>query len=213
MRARLDSIYNIIVDRSPQEWVVGIGIALLLALALVGVYMLCRRWLKVTDSPAPLAALAIVAIFTGMTIAAVYVHSSLRGRDAPSTAGAGGAGRGPGGGQAKAKGGGGGGQLNAFTKKVAERIVANADTDKDGLVSPDEAGTAAAAFIKEADVKEKGGLDSETLLTAIRERGRAGGGAPPQPGGPAAKSGGTPPAPGGPAEKSAESAPAPRPRS
>ena len=67
----------------------------------------------------------------------------------------------------------------------APRILAAADANKDGRLSPDEAAKAAEGFVREADTKKKGSLDEDTLAGAINQRmGPPPGFGPGGPGGP-----------------------------
>jgi hypothetical protein len=169
-----DSVVNMLLDRSPQEWIAAIGIALLLALAVAGALVACRRWLKVTDDTAPLVGLALLAIFAGMVFGGVYVRMEQRAsaRAAAEAAPPGG----PGPGLGKGKGAGGG--IGGFTTRMAGAIIENADVDHDGVLSMEEAANAAAKFVKETDAGGKGGIDRQTLLNALRERLRPPGAAP-----------------------------------
>src|SRR5271170_3587496 len=98
MRPYLDSVLDVTLDRSPQEWIVGIVIALFLALALAGVNMAFRRWVKAKDDTVPLVGVGVVAIFAGMVIAGMYfeVHRKVAAGPAPVGGGPGGPGGGPG---------------------------------------------------------------------------------------------------------------------
>ena len=159
MRPDMESVINILLDRSPQEWVEGIMAALFLALGLAGANMAFRRWIKATDDSTPLVGLALIAIFAGMVIATLRVH--LRERDfSRPTADAG-----PAGGQFR-----GGFPGSRTSSRMAELIFENADADHDGLLSTEEAATAAATFVKQADTGAKGALDRDVLIGIIRER-------------------------------------------
>ena len=68
---------------------------------------------------------------------------------------------------------------------LAPRILAAADANKDGRLSPEEAATAAEGFVRAADAKKKGSLDEDTLAGAINQRmGPPPGFGPGGPGGP-----------------------------
>jgi hypothetical protein len=176
-----DSVINILLDREPQEWIVGLVVALFLALALAGAHMAAIKWLKATEGLAPLVAMSIIAIFAGMVIAGIYVQLTPKvtkvagppgdGRPPGGGFGGGGGGRGPG-------GGGGGGRL---ATTMTNRILETADADHDGRLSIEEAANAAAKFVKEADTTDKGGLDHDALLNLLRESFRPPGGGPPTP--------------------------------
>ncbi len=68
---------------------------------------------------------------------------------------------------------------------LGPRILEAADANKDGRLSPEEAGKAAERFVREADTKKKGSLDEDTLAGAINQRmGPPPGFGPGGPGGP-----------------------------
>src|SRR3954454_12534950 len=137
MRPYLDSVINALLDRSSHEWIEGLLVALLLALALAGAHIACRRWLKVKGDAAPLAGLAVIAIFAGMVIASVYIQVKMRAAAlatvmATNTSAAGGPGAAPGGAPGGGPGPGGGGRgQGAATSRMADLIFENADTDHD----------------------------------------------------------------------------------
>jgi hypothetical protein len=54
-----------------------------------------------------------------------------------------------------------------LAKTLAEQIMKVADTDEDDRLSPTEAATAAERFVREADVRKKGSLDSAALALAL----------------------------------------------
>ncbi len=97
--------------------------------------------------------------------------------------------------------GGPGGGIGNF---LAPQILAVADTNKDGRISPDEAGAAAELFIRSAESGRKESVDSDELARAMNRpmgppRGPGGPGGPPPggPGGPGGRPGGRG-GPGGP---------------
>jgi hypothetical protein len=53
---------------------------------------------------------------------------------------------------------------------LAPRILAAADANKDGRLSPEEAAKGAERFVRDADTKTKGSLDEHTLAGAINQR-------------------------------------------
>ncbi len=53
---------------------------------------------------------------------------------------------------------------------LAPQILQLADANKDGKLSPEEAGSAAAKFIGEADAKKAGGIDADALASAINRK-------------------------------------------
>ena len=79
MKPYLESVWNVTLDRPPQEWIVAIVVALFLALALAGANAALRRWVKVTDESVPLVGLAVIAIFCGMVIAGMHIELNNKG--------------------------------------------------------------------------------------------------------------------------------------
>jgi hypothetical protein len=53
---------------------------------------------------------------------------------------------------------------------IAPQIIAAADTDKDGRLSPDEASKAASQFVRDADTARKGSIDTDVLAQAMNRR-------------------------------------------
>ena len=190
MDSSRDSYLNLLLDRSSNEWVGALLIALFLSLALVGVHMACRRFLKLKDETAPLVGLGMIAVFVGMLIAGAYVDlaerkPALSAADGGAATGAGPA-RGPGGpGGGGGPGSGRGGGPGGFTTRLSSAIIDSADTDHDGALSADEAASAAAKFVKEGGKDGKDKIDREALQALIRERTRPSGGAPGAPATPA----------------------------
>jgi hypothetical protein len=170
MRPYLESVINVMLDRKPEEWIEGIVVALFLALALAGASGALRRWKKAADETMLLVVPAIVVIFTGMVMAAGYVQlmSKRAARPTEFVIPQGRPFRGPEGG----------------SSRMADLILEAADADRDGRISTDEAATAAARFVKEAEVNGKSALDREALTTSLREHLRPPGGAPPFPNAP-----------------------------
>jgi hypothetical protein len=208
----LESVSNAVLDRTPQEWIVGLVVALFLALALAGVLLALRRWVKIQDETAPLVGTALVAIFAGMVIAGIYVQLDRRASAGQAAArGPGGPGGMPGGGPGGRGGGGGGAGGGRFATTLAGLIFDNADADHDGVITTEEAASAAAKFVHESGSDGKDKLDRDTLANILRERMRPGGGggganAAPQPGG--ASGGRAAPTPS-PAPEPTKGAPAP----
>jgi hypothetical protein len=198
MRPYLDSALDVTLDRSPQEWIVGIVIALFLALALAGVNMAFRRWVKAKDDTVPIVGLGVITIFAGMVIGAMYFEVSRKVAAGPRSPGGGPGGPGgmPGGPGGGGRGGGGG----RMTGRMATLIFENADADRDGLLSIDEAANAAAKFVHDSDTSGKGKLDRDALTSVLRQRLGPPGGASPAPGAP-------PPAPVSPPPPAAVSPP------
>lgn len=53
---------------------------------------------------------------------------------------------------------------------IAPQIIAAADADKDGRLSPEEAGKAAGQFVRDADTARKGSIDTDVLAQAMNRR-------------------------------------------
>ncbi len=84
---------------------------------------------------------------------------------------------------------------------IVQRIMAIADTNRDGSLTPDEAGNAASKLVKSAEPKKNAAPTSQQLAqvlnTQFRPQGMGGPGGPPPDGGPGGF-GGPPGGPGGP---------------
>jgi hypothetical protein len=151
MREFLSSIYDALVDRSPQELIGAILIALTISMATAGLFILLRR--KVSDSLTLLTGLTLLASTTSMALAAGYVLPSHRHARGEAIGPA---------------------RPPHWPPPVPERylvrrIIEVADRDDDGILSADEAADAAARLVREADASGKGSLDSATLAHALRE--------------------------------------------
>jgi hypothetical protein len=157
MERYLQSIFNVVVDRSAESLIGAVLIALVLALVVAGVYALLHR--KVSDPTVLLTCLVMAANVAAMMVAGGYVRTaSMRmGRPGVRSIGVeprfppggfgGGPGRGPG---------------------MASRILDGADSDGDGRLSAAEASEGVDRFMREAGHGEP--LDEEALREAIRER-------------------------------------------
>jgi hypothetical protein len=205
MGSYLQSVTNALLDRTPQEWIVGLAVALFLALALAGVNVAFRRWAKVQDELAPLVGTGLVAIFAGMLVAGIYVQMGRRATSG-ATAGAPGPG-GPGGFPGGGGGGGRGGGGARLATTLAGQVFDNADADHDGMITTEEAANAAAKFVHESAADGKDKLDREGLTNILRERmrppGGGGGGGGGAGGNPAPARGETPKVGGSPAPSAA----------
>ena len=78
MNPASESVTNIMLARSSEEWIAGVMVALILALVLAGAHRACRLLMKDKDDTAVFTGLAIVVIFAGMVIAAVSVQLNLK---------------------------------------------------------------------------------------------------------------------------------------
>ena len=182
MGPNLESIFNIMVDRPPQEWIGGLMVALFLSLALAGADMAFRRWVKVQEDTTPLVGLAMVVIFSGMVIAAVSSELKLKGPAGPAGGdsnerSSGGPGRGPGlDRDSRASGRSGG-----FTSRMADLIFGEPTPTMMDAFFPEEAASAAGKFIEEANRDGETPLDRDALIELLREHLRSPGSPPPPP--------------------------------
>ena len=159
MTEYLQSLTDAVLDRTTEELLGAVMIALALALALAGLYALGRRKLK--DPIMLMTGLMLFANLASMVVAAAYVVKARKditsdGRNAafPPLAGHLGHG-GPPSNHGRPDGPPG--------SAVAFGIVKTADTNNDGKLSPDEA----AAFVRLADTSGKGSIDGHDLETAL----------------------------------------------
>jgi hypothetical protein len=180
MRPYLESVVNVLLDRSPEEWIEGIVVALFLSLALAGAYGVCRRWMKATDDTIPLVVPAMVVILAGMVITAGYVQLKLKAPARPTDPASRFDMRRPQGPPFRGR--------EFMAVRMGNLIFEAADADGDGRLSPDEAVNAAAKFVEDADVNGEGTLDRDALITALRDRLRPPDGAPQPTVGPAPES-------------------------
>jgi hypothetical protein len=151
----LNSIYDVILDRSPEEVLGAIGIAVALSIAISGFFALLRG--KVGDRVLLVVVLLILASVASMGLGAGYIaYAKGHSRKADFSRGEGpppGMGRfGP-------------------RMALASRIMGLADADGNGRLSPEEASEAAALFVVEADTTRDGSIDVASLEGAIGRRG------------------------------------------
>jgi hypothetical protein len=141
-----DALTNVVVDRSADELIGAVMIALGLSLAFAGLDFVSRR--KVRDARMPMIVLMIGANLASMAIAAGYLVHARRTR-APSAAERG---------------------QSAMVRPdpvLVDSIFRTADKNQDGLLSSDEASFAAAEFVRHADLSGKGAIDAPTLAHAL----------------------------------------------
>ncbi len=147
----LNSVGDAVVDRSLQELIGAIMVALALALATAGLYALGRR--KVSDSAMLVTCLTIVSSVASMALAAGYLTERER-RQRQEIPGARSSGFRP----------------RAAVSRgdlMAREIMKMADTDGDHSLSTEEAARAADSFIRAADASGKGSLDAPSLAKAV----------------------------------------------
>ncbi len=149
----LADVGNVLMDRSADELIGAVVIALALSLAATGLSMIGRRGAKKTAMP--MIVLAFVANLVSMVLAAGHVAGG-KSRD-----------------KAVAHGGGvvlSVGPVHASAGALlARKLFSKADADHDGLVSDDEAANAAAAFVREAAARPgRQSIDAETLESLLQ---------------------------------------------
>lgn len=146
MKSYLAPLLDVVSDRSPDELIGALLIALALSLAMTGVYGLARR--KAHDPRILICALMTLVSIASMTLAVGYVASA-SGRGGPD------------------------GVLGFLASPpgrvmLVRRIFEAADTDGDCLLSQDEASHAAAHFVRSLDASGIGGVDEESVRDALR---------------------------------------------
>jgi hypothetical protein len=155
MSEYFESLESAVVDRSPDELVAAIVIALALALAFAGVSLVGRR--NVRNALMPMIALMLVANLASMAVGAGYLLHVDRqlgylqknnNQNAP----------------------------NGSDPMLVDTIFRAADKNEDGLLSGEEASLAAAEFVRKVDANGKGLIDVRSLehaLPAAGFRGRS----------------------------------------
>jgi hypothetical protein len=154
----LESISNFVLERSAEELIVGVFLALVLAMASAGLHALARS--KVKDNVMLLTVIGLVANLVAMLLTAGYVRMN----------------------QDPGRGG------RASTPMVARQrsnpalgrdisleaatltIFESSDTDGDGQLSADEAAAASALFVKKAEFEAGKPLDRAALGQSIQHR-------------------------------------------
>jgi hypothetical protein len=157
MREYLQQICDVILDRTAVELLGAIVVALVASLAMSGIYALVRR--KVSDATALVAGMVLLASLACMAVSASHIAHARRAamgrlggplsrygppRDRPML----------------------GPPMESF---LSLWITKMADTDRDGLVSADEASVAAARFVREAGAEGEEAVNREALTEAIRQ--------------------------------------------
>lgn len=153
-------VWSLVLDRPPAELIGALLAAALLALAMTGLSAVARR--KSGGAFWPAFGVTVCGVGTAAVLAAVYVaHAAGVGRDtAPGPEPA----PGP---VVSIPGGFGPGAGSGPGVMLTPRVLAAADADRDGRLSPAEAADAAARFVREADSAGSGSLDGGALAAAI----------------------------------------------
>jgi hypothetical protein len=146
----LNLLGNAIIDRSPEELIGAVAIALTISLAMAGLYCIGRR--KITENLLPMIVLMIVANLVSMAVGMGYFRVAHKRmgyveqefqRRPPGV---------PGG-----------------SAEVAARwIFRTADSDHDGRLSEEEASLAAADFVRRMDPSGQGSINLRSLDTALQ---------------------------------------------
>jgi hypothetical protein len=158
----LDSVLGL----SAEPIIVGLIIALILALPILGVFAAFRRRGK--DPAMALVGLAVVANLLGMIVASGYVRSTSTSGITPDSnrppmrRGVGPPPRGFRGPEQQDR------PEVSQSENLASRIMLDADVDRDGLLSAGEAAAAASAFVKSASVEDRESIDKATLRELLR---------------------------------------------
>jgi hypothetical protein len=157
MRRYLDSIALLLQERTAEELIVGVFLALLLAIVGAGIHNLARR--KVKDTVPLLTVVCLIANLVAMVASAGYVRMKGRGgnfsnpnnmvvRPAMSR-----------------------GQIRDLTIEALSRTcLRGADLDRDGKLSADEAATVAARFVQVVEAEAGRPVDWEALALGIKSR-------------------------------------------
>jgi hypothetical protein len=149
----LDALTNVIVDRSADELIGAVIVALGLALAFTGLDFISRR--NARESRMPMIVIMIAANLVSMAFAAGYVAYLRKSRGASAS------------------------ERNQMASLrlepvLAESIFRAADKNVDGQLSSEEAAVAAAEFVRQADHTGNGSISGPTLEHALRPGGSHG---------------------------------------
>lgn len=147
-----EALKNALIDRSPQELIGAIAIALLVSLAVTGLYELGRR--KIKDGVMLMTVLVLLACVASMAVTASFFA---RKRDASlrTTAPVGAM------------------YVHPWPEPdrvalLARRVLERSDRNGDGLLSEEEAANAASRFVREGNMNGTGPLSLETLTQTLR---------------------------------------------
>jgi hypothetical protein len=146
----LNLLGNTIVDRSPDELIGAVAIALTLSLAMAGLYCIGRR--KITENLLPMIVLMIVANLLSMAVGAGYFQFARKKKGYVMRESASRPSGDPGG----------------SCELLAARIFQEADSNHDRLICRDEASIAAVDFLRRADANGTGSIDPGTLFMALQ---------------------------------------------
>jgi hypothetical protein len=141
------ALANAVVDRSPDELITAVIVALALSLAMAGLYRIGRKSFR--ENLMPLVGLMIVANLASMAVGAGYLASISK--KTPKAM--------PGDRHAAMIG----------TEPIwTEAIFRAADLNRDGLLTDDEASQAASEFVRKLDASGKRSIDPRSLSHGLR---------------------------------------------
>lgn len=147
-----EAVQNALIDRSAQELIGAMAVALILSLIVTGLYNLGRR--KIQDGVMLMTVLVLLACVVAMTLTAGFFtrrrDGSLR-RTGPAAGFYGHPWAEP-----------------DRASMLAQWLLERADRDRDGRLSEEEAAGAAARFIREGNTEGTGPLNLEGLTYALR---------------------------------------------
>ena len=146
----LNLLGNAIVDRSPDELIGAVAIALTISLGMAGLYCIGRR--KITENLLPMIVLMIVANLLSMAVGAGYFQFARKKMGYVTRE------------SAWRPPGGPGGSCELLTA----RIFQEADRNHDRRISKDEASLAAVELLRRADANGTGSIDPITLFTILQ---------------------------------------------
>jgi hypothetical protein len=149
----LDSMGNVVVDRSADELIAAVVAALAVALAMAGVYWIGRR--KTSENLMPFIVLMIVANLVSMALGAGYMlHARRTGRHLPHDG------------------------FRAFPPRahhgndpdavLVQTFIRAADRNRDGLLTSEEASRAASDLVRQVDTTGKGSIDTRSVDSIVR---------------------------------------------
>jgi hypothetical protein len=146
----LNLLGNAIIDRSPEELIAAVAIALTISLAMVGLYCIGRR--KIPENLLPMIVLMIVANLVSMAVGAGHYRLARKkigyvGHEPIMRSLVG-----PGG----------------WNKFLVECIFREADRNHDRRISGEEASLAAANFLQRVDANGEGSIDARSLDNALQ---------------------------------------------
>jgi hypothetical protein len=162
MRPLFRSIAEGLMERTAEELIAGVFLALLLALAAGGAHTLARR--KVKDTAMLVTILGLVANLVGIVLAAAYIRMDVH-RPAPAPS------AGARGGEARLRPT--IGQIQSLAAEaIARGVFEAADSDRDGRLSADEAAAASTRYLRAAEARAGRPVDRDVIAAEVRDLAR-----------------------------------------